>query len=268
MLLNIKNINTRLINRKEDEIDKESIELFEKMGAFIPKEDELYKLAEQNNLIEQNEIYQHIQSIKKKCSNVIDYKGGEQNLHIVSLNPNYSFALENLNGVVGYNIQNNNYLLLHLEENKNILDNISSLFVHEYHHVIRYLILQDNNIRKKNLIDYIIEEGLAENFVVQVLGKSYLNPWATQLSIEEINSYQEFLINHLYDEEPKLIYSALFGDQVEKIPLWLGYNCGFYFIKYLLQHRKKDIIFLTEQKREYFIPCLSDFFEHIRRKES
>src|SRR5699024_486203 len=140
-------------NRKEDEIDKEAIELFEKMGAFIPKEDELYKLAEQNNLIEKNEIYQHMQSIKKKCSNVIDYKEVEQNLHIVSLNPNNAIALAKLNGVVAYNNHTNTYLLLHLEDNNNIFVNTTVHYVREYHHFIISLILQHNNIRKKNLMD-------------------------------------------------------------------------------------------------------------------
>lgn len=269
MLLNITNINTKLLSIENSEIDKENLILLRRMGVLIPDKDKekLDMLREQTDIIEKNGIYQHIKDINNQCIKILDYENGEHNLYIASLNPNYSFALDKLNGVVGYNIQNNTYLILHLKKQQTSFDKISSILVHEYHHVIRNLIHQEKQLsRKKILLDYIIEEGLAENFVAEVLGESYLNPWAKQLSLEEINANKDFLISHINNDKPELIYSALYGDQVAGIPLWLGYSFGFFFIKYLLEYRKYELYHLTEQSREYFNSYISEFFEWIKEE--
>jgi uncharacterized protein YjaZ len=260
LLLNITNLNDFFLNKKESEIDKKKLLLIKQMGALIPK-NELDRniLREQNKLLYKHDIIDHIVRIKNQCIKSLDYNG-EQNLYLGTLNPKYDFALNKLHGVLGYNLKNETYILIYMPEYTELLSNkISSIFIHEYHHVIRNQMIQRNKttIGPKVLIDYIIEEGLAENFVSKVLGEDFLNPWAKHSTLKDIKNYRKLILKNINEDKPESIYSMLYGDQELGIPLWLGYSFGYYFIKYLLQNNK--IEFLTAQNRDYFVPYLEFF---------
>ncbi|MBU8567678.1 DUF2268 domain-containing protein [Virgibacillus pantothenticus] len=263
MLLNIINLNNKLID-SQDEISGECLDLIRQMGAFIPcSEIDINYLKKQNQLIQKHQIYKHLFEVKNYCQNLLRYDDGEHNLYIVTLNPNYTFALKTLQGVLAYNKWNNTYLLINLSVKDGKHERLSSIFAHEYHHVIRNQHLKDFPKRKKILLDYVIEEGLAENFVSKVFDENSLNPWAKQSTPNEIIKYRDYLKKNLNEDKTEIIYSALYGDQVAGIPLWIGYSFGYYFIKYILNNENTNIDYLTKQSREYFKSFISDFFSYI-----
>ncbi|APB35652.1 DUF2268 domain-containing putative Zn-dependent protease [Heyndrickxia coagulans] len=268
MLLNIKNLNMFLLNKRYNGIDRDTLNLIKQMGALIPNsEKDKDELMEQNNLFCQYEICNYIFKIKEKCEKIMNCEE-EQNLLIVTLNPNYDFALNTLHGVLGYNLINTTYILIYISDYTGIYDTVGSIYVHEYNHVLRnFLLMKDKVQVQKVLFDYIIEEGLAENFVSRVLGEDFLNPWAKHLSLKKVKDNTGIILNYLKEKKTDLIYSILYGDQKRGIPMWLGYSFGFYFIRFIIKESKGQLDFLTGQRKEFFMPYLNEFINWIEKNK-
>lgn len=262
MLFKINNINNKFI--KDERFEDKTLILLKKMGSLIPvSEKDFHELKKQNYLYEKYNIEEKILDVGEDCKNIIDFCDGVHNLYITSLNPKYTFAMEIMEGVMGYSIKNNSYLILNLAEKDINFNKITSIFTHEYHHVVRNQYLFNEVKKKKVLFDYIIEEGMAENFVLEVLGEDQLNPWAKKRSHLEILEYKSYLLRNHNEEETNIIYEAMYGDLFKDIPLWLGYSYGYYFVRFIIENTHYSIKDLTTKDRFFFLEYVDKFWEKI-----
>lgn len=101
------------------------------------------------------------------------------------------------------------------------------------------------------LLDYIINEGLAENYVEEILGKEYVNPWAFMHQRQEFNSFIEILKNPYINDRSK-IYSIIHGNKKENIPLWLGYSYRYSLVNFIKRNTLINIDELTKKDRNFF----------------
>jgi hypothetical protein len=119
---------------------------------------------------------------------------------------------------------------------------------HEFHHCMRL-----NTIGYgKTLLEALISEGLADHFVVEIMGKEP-NPWSTALAPDQLRIYLERakaeFMNEKYNHQ-----SWFFGRGNTDIPRWAGYALGFHLVKeYLTKHPDKKPSQLYSMKAEEFI---------------
>lgn len=155
MLFRITNINNKFIN--DEHFDDKTLSLLRKMGSLIPvNEHDFFELKKQNYLYKKYNVEERILNVSEACNNVIDVSGGVHNLYITSLNPKYTFAMDMMEGVLGYSIKNNSYIILNIAEKDINFNKIISIFTHEYHHVVRNQYLYKNIRKKKVLFDYFV----------------------------------------------------------------------------------------------------------------
>lgn len=234
------------------------------MGCLIPfSEEDFVEIERQNYLFHQHNIREKILIINNKCRDIINVNQGVHNLYISTLNPNYFFAINNMGGVLGYTLNNSSYLVLNLDYKTINIKKIISTFAHEYHHVIRNQYFKNYRNNKKVLFDHIIEEGMAENFVLKVLDKNHLNLWAKKCSYEELLNNQSYLIKNLYEKNISTIYSIMHGDKFNDLPLWLGYSYGYYFIRFILDYTNYTIEDITVKDRDFFLNYISIFKKNL-----
>ncbi len=129
------------------------------------------------------------------------------------------------------------YVWLSLVPNAYTLKRTKSAIAHEFNHNLRYQYIQWDG---GSLAELIISEGLAENFVEAMYGKSYLGPWVTAIDWNQSQALIKNIIGkhldidnmfeampYLYGDEIAQLYS---GNQVG-LPHSAGYTCGYYLVK-------------------------------------
>jgi hypothetical protein len=135
-------------------------------------------------------------------------------------------------------------------------DGVMSLVIdiHEYHHHLRHERV-DLDGSDETLLSRLIFEGLAEHFVVDVLGQTSA-PWIATVS-------DDFLWSLWPRYLPMLKVSGsdasryLFGDSELGLPKWIGYSIGFLIVqRYRQIHSDISINELTSLPAEMFIPTL------------
>lgn len=158
------------------------------------------------------------------------------NVFLTLLNNDHTFVRTELHGIMAHTLHDNT--IVFYISSKNMKDqlfwwHLKVNFAHEYVHVIR----NTSKIGNKYLIDYCIDEGLAEYKVYQQYGISSIRPWA-KISEETIQMLKKQIISNAYISDKKVIFKFLQGDYRLKINRWTGYQVGFYIIDSLV---KSDI---------------------------
>jgi uncharacterized protein YjaZ len=143
---------------------------------------------------------------------------------------------EHYNGKSGLSFSDKLFLFISEE---NSIDEIKALFTHEYNHCCR-LAHNPKKERYYTLLDVIILEGLAENAVHERFGPSFLAPWTTYYSDNQLKDMWRHIINPNKDlpKDSRKANDILYGKRF--LPNMAGYSVGYYLVKQYVQKTGKQ----------------------------
>lgn len=146
----------------------------------------------------------------------------------IFLFPTFSnFVKEEMGGVSGYTPYKNTLLLFVSPEKTDRWEqSLTETVCHEFMHTV-----MDNHYERKNLLDDLVFEGIAESFVSFLFGIRPDMPSQALTETVALDWYQK-LKDHLQDTE---LYYPVFLEGKE-YPLWAGYALGYRLIE---AYRKK-----------------------------
>lgn len=144
---------------------------------------------------------------------------------------------------------------------------IPVVLAHETNHNVRFQYIKWSN--EISLAEYMICEGLAENFAVKLYGEENLGPWVSKTDQEMLNEYIKPLIQDALEVQGfDNITSYMYGDEMAKLqnyipvgmPYCAGYACGYYMVKYYLDKTGKDIVDATILPAEEILKEIDGFW--------
>ena len=139
--------------------------------------------------------------------------------------------------------------------------------MNETNHNVRFQYIKWSN--EISLAEYMICEGLAENFAVKLYGEENLGPWVSKTDQEMLNEYIKPLIQDALEVQGfDNITSYMYGDEMAKLqnyipvgmPYCAGYACGYYMVKYYLDKTGKDIVDATILPAEEILKEIDGFW--------
>lgn len=144
---------------------------------------------------------------------------------------------------------------------------------HETNHNVRFQYIKWSN--DISLGEYMICEGLAENFATFLYGEENVGPWVSKTDMETLNEYikplmQEALDIHGFDN----ITSYMYGDEMAKMqnyipvgmPYCAGYACGYHMVKFYLKKTGKSIMEATILPANEILREIEDFWKEKTEK--
>ena len=141
---------------------------------------------------------------------------------------------------------------------------------HETNHNVRFQYIKWSN--DISLGEYMICEGLAENFAVSIYGEENVGPWVSKTDEETLNEYIKPLMQSSLEVQGfEGITAYMYGDELAKMqnyipagmPYCAGYACGYYMVKYYLEKTGKNIIEATILPAEEILKEIDGFWEEI-----
>lgn len=185
-------------------------------------------------------------SLKRFCDAGIQLPVKEYLFTLMLMNPESPYAILNdgFNGDGGIP----GYILVGLVPNAHTLAHLPVMFAHETNHNVRYQFIRWTN--DVTLGEYMVSEGLAENFATQIFGGEQAGPWVTKTDGETLNEYIKPLIKDALGEQGlDSITAWMFGDEMAALqnyipagmPYCAGYACGYYLVKHFLEKTGKTI---------------------------
>lgn len=125
---------------------------------------------------------------------------------------------------------------------------VTRALIHELHHAIRW--------RKpgygETLLEALITEGLADQFVLELTGDQKPEPWARALKPAErtrLLARAKKVFHKPYNH-----FAWFFGSKEEKLPRWTGYSLGFFLVgEYLKAHPDETPSQLVATEASVFI---------------
>ena len=141
---------------------------------------------------------------------------------------------------------------------------------HETNHNVRFQYIKWSN--DISLGEYMICEGLAENFAVSIYGEENVGPWVSKTDEETLNEYIKPLMQSSLEVQGfEGITAYMYGDEIAKMqnyipagmPYCAGYACGYYMVKYYLEKTGKNIIEATILPAEEILKEIDGFWEEI-----
>lgn len=139
---------------------------------------------------------------------------------------------------------------------------------HETNHNVRFQYIKWSN--DISLGEYMICEGLAENFAVYLYGEENVGPWVSKTDEETLNEYIKPLMQNSLDVRGfDDITAYMYGDEIAKMqnyvpagmPYCAGYACGYHMVKYYLEKTGKNIIEATILPAEEILKEIDEFWE-------
>lgn len=184
-------------------------------GKFTPIQDRVRKIARQT-----------VNKVKKQLP--------INNVDIV-FKVDYNGMLKDVDGVGGFS-PSDDYVQIALDFSypnlkKTLEKSIERTLIHELHHTQRYKAKQFG----KTLFEFMVSEGLADNFVFEITGN--VPKWANALT----NRQKIKLLQKAKSEMNKNSFSYedwfIHGSKKRDIPKWAGYSLGFELVQeYLEKH--------------------------------
>lgn len=139
---------------------------------------------------------------------------------------------------------------------------------HETNHNVRFQYIKWSN--DISLGEYMICEGLAENFAAYLYGEENVGPWVSKTDAETLNEYIKPLMREALDVQGfDNITSYMYGDEMAKMqnfipagmPYCAGYACGYHMVKYYLEKTGKSIAEATILPAEEILREIEGFWE-------
>ncbi|TCP28872.1 uncharacterized protein YjaZ [Scopulibacillus darangshiensis] len=146
------------------------------------------------------------------------------------------FVKEKLGGVSAFTDWNGRICFI-LDPDEKVRSVLKSVIAHEYHHHWRMSKLGATE-ENETLLDRMVLEGLAEHFVREELGETYLGPYKDALSEDKARFYLDTKFKtHLFDKGADAD-PFMFGDKEQNLPFWGGYSIGYYLVKWFIDRNK------------------------------
>lgn len=160
-----------------------------------------------------------------------------------------------------YSIMNDNYcgdggipgyILGSLVPSDYTMSRLPIALAHETNHNVRFQFEKWRN--DIPLGEYMVCEGLAENFATFLYGEDKVGPWVSKTDMQTLNEYIKPLMKDALDVQGfDNITSYMYGDEMAKMrdffqvgmPYCAGYACGYHLVKYYLRKTGKSIIEAT-----------------------
>lgn len=176
-----------------------------------------------------------------------------------------------------YSIMNDNccgdggipgYIMGTLVPSEHTLSRMPVILAHETNHNVRFQIEKWRN--DISLGEYMVCEGLAENFATFIYGEEQIGPWVSRTDMQTLNEYIKPLIYPAlevfgFDN----ITAYMYGDEMAKMrnffpvgmPYCAGYACGYHLIKHYLKKTGKSIVEATLTPSKEILKATEDFWE-------
>ncbi|RXI98252.1 hypothetical protein DS745_18120 [Anaerobacillus alkaliphilus] len=197
-------------------------------GMFFPDAKILHEVKE----LEKNKVWQLVQTEYEKLQK--EWNGANAEIFIFPAERRNQVLMKDLKGKTGVSFHNVVVLFLTKENSPN---EIKALLTHEYNHVCRLSMLEQQ-LEELTLLDSMVIEGMAEIAVEQTQGKEMLAPWVNLYSKKELLPFWMRVKRHL-DLKGKSNHDVyLYGDKRSRtFPKWFGYSVGYLIVKeYLEKH--------------------------------
>ncbi|MBG9979578.1 DUF2268 domain-containing protein [Facklamia lactis] len=158
------------------------------------------------------------------------------------------------------------YIFLSIVPNAYTLPRVQAAIAHEMNHNIRYQAVDWDG---GSLVELMIAEGLAENFVEELYGSDLRGPWVTSIDWQvEGPAIKQILSQQLEHKDLFNSMPYLYGDELTRLsggrPLGLphcaGYTCGYYLVKYYLQKTQQKIAQATLLPAGDIVKEVSEFW--------
>lgn len=162
------------------------------------------------------------------------------------------------------------YIFGSLVPSEHTKSRIPVALAHETNHNVRFQYVKWSN--DISLGEYMICEGLAENFATFLYGEENVGPWVSKTDAETLNEYIKPLIREALDVQGfDNITSYMYGDEMAKMqnyipvgmPYCAGYACGYHMVKYYLKKTGKSIVEATILPAEEILREIEEFWEDI-----
>lgn len=158
------------------------------------------------------------------------------------------------------------YIMLMVVPNDFNKKRLKSALAHEFNHNVRFT-FEPFNHGDVTVEEYLVLEGLAECFAVEMYGKELIGPWIEDFNEEEMEYSIEVIKEGRKTKGFGEVSAYMFGDEVAKkrgySPVGLsanaGYTIGYHLIKQYLTNSNKSIVEATLTPTEEIIR-VSEFF--------
>lgn len=162
------------------------------------------------------------------------------------------------------------YIIGSLVPSEHTKSKIPVALAHETNHNIRFQYIKWSN--DISLGEYMVCEGLAENFATYLYGEENVGPWVSKTDMETLNEYIKPLMKEALDVQGfDNITSYMYGDEMAimqnyitaGMPYCAGYACGYHMVKYYLRKTGKSIVEATVLPAEEILKEIEGFWEEI-----
>ncbi len=145
---------------------------------------------------------------------------------------------------------------------------IPIVLAHEVNHNVRFQYVKWSN--DITLVEYMICEGLAENFATYLYGEENVGPWVSKTDEKTLNEYIKPLMQDALDVKGfDNVTSYMYGDEMAKMqnyvpvgmPYCAGYACGYHMVKYYLKKTGRSIVEATILPAEEILKEIEDFWK-------
>ena len=127
------------------------------------------------------------------------------------------------------------------------LPRLPGLVVHELHHIIRLGLFPWNLQQPYSVADYVVLEGMAESFAVQLYGEQVIGYYVTDIDDTGLEQAKAIVVGAL--DERGDVRSYIFGDHFAEqwnfpkvgMPPFGGYAVGYYIVQAYLKRAGKTV---------------------------
>lgn len=184
------------------------------------------------------------------------WTGPDVKLYLLPVEKRHSFLMKELGGKMGITLPKAIILFIHSRLTKRELQ---ALVTHEYHHICR---LMHTKLTEKSmtLLESMVMEGLAELAVREEIGADVNAAWTSYYDQRWIHDwFNRWIRPNLFLKDRKKHQDYLYGNEQEKVPLWLGYYIGYQLVHSAAKDTDKTSTLLDESAEALFERSI--FFE-------
>lgn len=178
-----------------------------------------------------------------------------------------------------YSIMNDNYcgdggipgyILGSLVPSQYTMSRLPVAMAHETNHNVKFQFEKWRN--DISLGEYMVCEGLAENFATYLYGEEQVGPWVSKTDMQTLNDYIKPLIQDALDAQGfDNVTAYMYGDEMAKmrdffpvgLPYCAGYACGYHLVKYYLRKTGKSIVEATLTPSREILEEAQGFWEEV-----
>lgn len=215
-----------------DEDERRFYQYLRNFGMYKPDKEIEVKWKELAELDVWQEVGRFLQTYRSQ------WRGPDVDIFIFPIDQTNAMLMRNSKGRSGLAFKDKMFLFLSGQTDK--IDR-ESLFVHEYHHVVRM-----NRLKKLSsqytLLDSLVFEGLAEYAVKTYCGESSLADWTHRHDEASMRAYWK----RMYEPNLEILKKdprhdeLLFGSK-RQLPHLLGYSMGYWLVSSYMKRRKVRI---------------------------